>query len=291
MINQIAEFCMLYEIGNRMLYNVMNCVLLPNRKLYVLLVCVLHELLWYELVCCTSRYGTSWYVVRVVMVWVYVSKSVLLLPRLPVTDATKWCVVMVFFSNVETNLLVCSYGWCDMAFTMWYVIRVGMLYELVYCTSWYVVRVGMLYKLVCYTSWYVVMLLSLVCYTSWYVVWIGMLYELVCCTSWYDIGDRMLYNVGCRMLLRNLKSYVVWCGMSYVVMKLEIECCTMWDVVFCYEIGNHMLYHVGSRLLSRNWKSYVVPCEKSYVVMKLEIVCCTMWEVVCCYEFSVIPNK
>jgi len=102
----------------------------------------------------------------------------------------------------------------------------------------------------------------------------------------------MLYNVGCRMLLRNRKSYVVPCVKSYDITKMEIVCWTMWDVVYCYEIGNRMLYHVGSRMLLlnwklylvrcemsffvTNWKSYVVQCGKSYVVIKLEIVGCTM---------------
>ena len=81
------------------------------------------------------------------------------------------------------------------------------------------------------------------------------MWEVVCC---YEIGNRMLYNLGCGMLLRNWKPYVVRCGKSYVVTKLEIVCCTMWEIVCCYEIENRMLYDVGCDMLLRNWKSYVV---------------------------------
>ena len=67
----------------------------------------------------------------------------------------------------------------------------------------------------------------------------------------------MLYDVGSCMLLRNWKSYVVQCGMWHVVTKLEIVCCTMWEVV--------------KFLLCL--KSFVVPCGKWYIFAILEIVC------------------
>ena len=78
---------------------------------------------------------------------------------------------------------------------------------------------------------------------------------------------------GACMSLQNWKLYVVPCGKSYVVTKLEIVCRTMWEVVCFYDIGNGMLYNAGSCMLLRNWKSYIIRDGKSYVVTKLEIVC------------------
>jgi len=92
--------------------------------------------------------------------------------------------------------------------------------------------------------WYVVTKLDIVYYTMW---------EVVYC---YEIGNRILYDVESRMLLRSWKSYVVRCGKSYVVAKLEIVCCAMWEVVCCYKVGNRMLHDVGSHMMLLYWKSY-----------------------------------
>ena len=100
-----------------------------------------------------------------------------------------------------------------------------------------------------YWKSYVVTILEMVCCTAWEVVCFydigncmlnngesrtGCLYvitklEIVFCTMWevvcfYDIENRMLNNGVSRMLLRYWKSYVVPCGKSYVVTKLEIVC-------------------------------------------------------------------
>ena len=84
----------------------------------------------------------------------------------------------------------------------------------------------------------------------------------------------MLFHVGSRMLLRNWKSYVVPCGKSYVVTKLEIVCRTMWEVVCFYDIGNRLL---------NNGESHT---RCLYVVTNFEIVCRTMWEVACFHDIG-----
>ena len=96
----------------------------------------------------------------------------------------------------------------------------------------------------------------------------------------YEIGIHMLYDMGSSKLLRYWKLYVVGCGNSDVVMKLEIICCTMWEIVRCYDIRNRMLYdvgrcmlfrmcHVGCGMLLQSCKSYAVPRGMWNVVTKL----------------------
>ena len=152
--------------------------------------------------------------------------------------------------------------------------------------------------------WYVVTKLEIVCCTMWEFICcyeIGIvcftMWEVVCC---YEVGNSMLYDVRNRMLLRNWKSYVLWCGMWHVVTKLEIVCCTMWEivcctmweVVWCCYIGNHILHDVGSCMMLLYWKSYVVQCGKSYVVVKTKLLLrfwhkVVIWESVKKWQFCI----